>query len=167
VTAVFGDRFYVEDVGRMAGIQVRTSGSMPAVGATVNVTGIIKTDTATGERYIDATLIQPAGAYTISPVGMTNKNLGGGPRGLQAGIDSATGLNNIGLLVKTTGKVVSSTGSVFYLDDGSNVTVKVTDGTVYADNSYVDLTGISSCEKVGGNLSRVIRALTVTKLKDP
>ncbi len=166
VTAVFADAFYVEDAGRTNGIQVRTSAGMPAVDTLLTVKGIIKTDAATGERYIDASLLQTSGTYTVDPLGMTNKALGGGPAGLQAGIDGAAGVNNIGMLVRTTGIVVSPDAAEFYLNDGSAVTVKVTGGTIYAAGAYVDVTGISSCELVDGKLSRVIRALAVNKLKD-
>jgi ATP-dependent Clp protease protease subunit len=55
----------------------------------------------------------------------------------------------------------------FYLDDGSGVTVKVTGGTVYAANSYVAVTGISSCEMASGKLSRVVRALAVNQIQAP
>ncbi len=167
VTAVFGSTFYVENPDRTSGIQVRTTGAVPAGGDKVTVSGVVQTDTVTGERYIDATSVDALGTDTVLPVLLTNKNLGGGPEGLQEGIDGASGLNNVGLLIRATGKVETPGGGIFYLNDGSDVTVKVTGGTLYAQNSYVAVTGIMSCDKIGGTLSRVIRALSVTKLKDP
>ncbi len=62
VTAVFADSFYVEDIHRMNGIQIRATADKPAVDALVTIRGVIKTDAATGERYIDATFIQLHGS---------------------------------------------------------------------------------------------------------
>lgn len=59
-------------------------------------------------------------------------------------------LNNIGLLVSTTGKVTHTDTGYFYLDDGS----KLYNGS--------GCTGVSSCYKRDGNLFRIIRATQIT-----
>ncbi len=81
-----------------------------------------------GEAELIAQLvdIKSSGNEDPIPLFMTNKSLGGGNSGIQRGITGGTGANNIGLLVKTTGKVVSTTEGAygpysyfFYIDDGT------------------------------------------------
>jgi hypothetical protein len=76
------------------------------------------------------------------------------------------GLNNLGLLVRIWGRVASSDTGVFYVDDGSGlecepgkVGVKVLCGSLTPPQagSYVQATGISSCEQIGTDYVRVIR----------
>jgi hypothetical protein len=61
---------------------------------------------------------------TVSPPGpleMLGRALGGGPFGLQMGIEGGTGLNNIFLYAGIVGKVtqIDPDGEYFHLDDGS------------------------------------------------
>ncbi|MBI2841773.1 MAG: chitobiase/beta-hexosaminidase C-terminal domain-containing protein [Armatimonadetes bacterium] len=166
VTAVFGDSFYVEELDRSAGIRVDLPGHTAAVGRTVLVMGKIMTDAVTGERYIQGEIMGDAGEGGVEPLIVTGKSLGGGPSGLQEGVESGSGLSNIGLLVKATGRVISPADGVYYLDDGSGVNVKVTTmGALPTENSYVAVTGISSCEKDGAALTRVIKALSFAQLQ--
>ncbi|NIN13266.1 MAG: hypothetical protein GTO05_14025, partial [Gemmatimonadales bacterium] len=76
------------------------------------------------------------------------------------------GLNNIGLLIRTWGTVTYADTDYFYLDDGSllddgsgHVGVKVLAPglTIPAEGTHVEVTGISSCLKVGDDLHRLIR----------
>ena len=65
----------------------------------------------------------------------------------------AAGLNNIGMLVRVCGKVLTdrTTADSFTIDDGSGVGVKcvVPSGvTIDPSWSYVSVTGACSCEKV-------------------
>lgn len=107
---------------------------------------------------------------------MNNKWLGGGdfvydpgpPVTGQRGIKDATGLNNIGLLVRTTGKVTAldttNPAQWFRIDDGSNVQTTVAyPPFAYAVDDYVTISGISSCEVDGnGDLQRVLRPQHLT-----
>jgi len=167
---------YVEDANRAAGIPLSSGyadwdGSLD-VGSEVDVTGKV-TQNADGELEIQVSSItaaaDPSGAV-VKPVGMTNKSLGGGPFGLQAGVQYGVGLNNIGLLVTAWGKVTAWTidannndCSVF-IDDGSNLTAGETGSlvthpgievaipyelgvdptTFVADRTYLAVTGNSS-----------------------
>lgn len=77
-------------------------------------------------------------ADTIAPLSMSNRSLGG--RDLNQytfGVVGGVGPNNIGLLVKTWGKVtyVDTTAQYFYIDDGSHLV----DGTRRADNNQLIL----------------------------
>lgn len=182
VTAYFPDFFYVESDTRECGIRVQK----PAHGMEVNwvtaISGVIQTN-FDGERYIaDPTItVLSRDIVKVAPLGLTNKALGGGDwmcdSGTsvgQRGIAGMFGLNNIGLLVRTTGKVTARGRDWFYIDDGSNVQ----DGTgitgVYCETPHgvaapsvgtqVALTGISSCELYRGSLVNVLR---VRDLYDP
>jgi len=166
VTAVFGDYFYIEEPDRRSGIRVKKPSHGMQVGYAVSVSGIMTTDSY-GERCIDSTLGTVTGSFvgTLSPVFMTNAALGGGgalydaslPAG-QRGISGGVGANNIGLLVKTSGRVVQPIGGgSFYLTDGSGVSVRaVTTGALPQENAQIVVTGIVSCEPDGSELRRRI-----------
>jgi hypothetical protein len=146
--------FYVEGSDRSSGIRVHWPGhTLPAVGSWVTVEGTILT-AGTGERYIEATAVPPGtGSGGVAPLGMNSKTLGGG------------GLNNIGLLVRTCGRVSLGSGSRFTLSDGGvDVTVELPSGIALpGDASYIGVTGVSSCEKdASSNLLRLLRATAGT-----
>lgn len=108
VTASFNGFFYVENPNRTSGICVVWSGAAPSPGM-VDVYGELATNSA-GERYIDASSFTIAGSGSVKPLGLTNRRLGGGnwcydsETGAGA-VTGGNGLNNIGLLVKTWGRV--------------------------------------------------------------
>jgi len=158
VSAAFTDFLYIESADRTYGIRVNKTAHGRSVGQVVNVTGTIKT-LDSGERYVDASGVDaPGGSGNILPLGLTNKALGGGANGLQTGVAGGTGLNNIGLLIRTSGKVGTKGTGWFMIDDGSGVSVKVY-GAIPSGTPYVTVTGASSCEKDGSlNVQRVILA---------
>jgi len=162
VTASFGTFFYIESADRSSGIRV--SGSGATVGNTATVTGTMDT-LPSGERQIVSSSVDEVSGTALDPLAMTNKALGGGafgsPPAGQVGVTGGTGLNNIGLLIETTGRVSGGSGNSFYIDDGSDVTVKATvsGGGIPSNGSYVTVTGISSCELVSGVTGRVILAI--------
>jgi hypothetical protein len=117
-------------------------------------------------------LVEEADDTGLDPLVMTNKALGGGDYEAalgfgQQGVLGGVGLNNIGLLVKTTGwvteKDTSASPAWFRIDDGSGVGVKVF-GSVPSGTPYVTVTGISSCEKPGPG-SDVLRSLLATGIQ--
>ena len=166
VSAVFSDHFYVQDTNGM-GIKVKPT-SMPgtiAVGKKVDIAGVMKTD-ANDERYIDGIASVQTGIGSTKPVGMCNRSLGGGDwlyvpstGAGQKGVTDANGLNNIGLLVTTTGNIVETGPNYFVIDDGSGVPTKciVPAGVSFPTSGYVSVTGISSMEKVSGKNNRVVK----------
>jgi hypothetical protein len=171
VTGAFDGFFYVESADRVAGIQVRKDNHGLSVGASINLIGTLATDSSSGERYISASSIDGVGTGSIKPLALTNRALGGGDwmwnpsNGAgQRGVSGGVGLNNIGLLVRTTGRVISFDSGWFVLDDGSGVIVKcvVPLGVGVPDvGSYVVVTGISSCERVGDEIRRLLRVRDV------
>jgi len=165
ITAKFGGSspmFYVEDPSRTTGIRVNGSTSY-VIGDKVNVYGVI--GTSTGERYISLSGIQlvQAGAGDLEPIAMLNRELGGSSNGQVPGVANGVGTNNIGLLVRSAGRVTRIDSTSFYLNDGSGVTVKVViapgTSTMPTDGSYAIVTGISSTYDVGGGaIGRLLRA---------
>ena len=181
VSAAWDNAFYLEADDRSSGIRVeKTAHGLTANNVRANVAGTLRTN-LDGERYIEASAADPAGAGTVKPLAMPNKSIGGGdfhyaagpPKSGQQGVTDGTGLNNIGLLVKVWGRVTASgtdprAGIAWlYVNDGSNVK----DGTgiigVYCEGafginppavgSYAVVTGVSGCELYGGNLVTVLR----------
>lgn len=182
VTFAVTGSFYIESSDRATGIRVNKANHTVAVGDVINVTGQINTNND-GERYIAAVdVIDTNTSNTIHPLGMTNKNIGGGNFNYnsttgagQKGIDGACGWNNIGLLIRTCGKVVgvdtSNPATWFTIDDGSNTSpltkVIVSNGVPDVDD-YVAITGISSCEAgTGGVLHRLLKAIDVVTQTPP
>ena len=177
VSAVFGSYFYVESDDRTAGIRVNKTSHGMSVGRRANVSGILSTDTQ-GERYIAATTVSDAGNGAVAPLYSAQNRLGGGNWSYDSAtgagqrmVTGGTGLNNIGLLMRISGKVIArdtaASPTWFVVDDGSmpGVGVKcvVESGvTAPALNSFARVTGASSCEKDGdGTILRLVRAVAV------
>jgi hypothetical protein len=145
--------------------------------------------TVSGERVIDAS----SGSVSVnshgSPIpslGMANVRTAGGAYGAQGAVvdvapdKMSTGLNNVGILGKTWGKVTArnSTGNYggyFYVDDGSNlldgsgnVGIKCrppgtgsTPDSLPAVDSYVAVRGIIGVQKIGGINARYVWTTSV------
>jgi len=177
ITRDWTDYLYIEEDDRSSGIRVEKTAHGHVKGERVDVVGTLATN-GDGERYIAATTITQNGSGTLNPLGMNNKWVGGGdfaydpgpPVSGQRGIKDAFGLNNIGLLVRTWGKVTeldaADPAQWFRIDDGSNFQTTVAYPPFsYALDDYATITGISSCEvDTNDDLQRVLRPqpLTVT-----
>ena len=172
VTAVFDGFFYIEAEDRSSGIRIAWAQQAPAVGSKVDVTGVTRR-TGDSERYIEAGSLAAVGSLQIDSVCLTNKSLGG--QGFnynpatgegQCGTEDGVGLNNIGMLVTTTGVVTASGEDFFYIDDGTHARdasifngIRVLCGSLSKPErgKQVAITGISSISRVGGRLFRGIR----------
>ncbi|GEM_PF-3380171 len=171
VSAVFDECFYVQEEDRSCGIGVRRLGPKPAIGDIADVSGAMIT--VDGERMIDADSVTWSDPDSLVPtaVGMSGKGIGGGPLEYlvgppptgQRGVLGKIGLNNIGLLVKTWGKVVSvdpsPTPAFFTMTDGfDQLLVDLAPGIAAPEiDDKVSVTGISSCYTVGNDLRSRIR----------
>lgn len=166
-----GDQmFYVERLDRSSGI--RCSGdSLLDVGQTGVLQGIM--GTVDGERVLTQASVVDGTLGTAdipNPLFTSCLFTGGSAFGLQGGVLGGQGLNNIGLLVRIAGKVTDfepvtppAAPSWFKIDDGSGASVKclVPSGVAVDPNwAFVAVTGISSCEKSGGDILRLIRVRT-------
>lgn len=176
VSAAFPDFLYIEADNRACGIRVEKVAHGLSAGQRADVAGVLKKNSH-GEHCIDATLAAPDGAGNVTPLALNNQGLGGGKLGWQDAIwrwktvegengpepvwSPAEGVNNIGLLVTTFGKVTLSGRDWFYIDDGSHIDDRSGTIGVYVDargldipakDSYVAVTGISSCDIYSGSL---------------
>ena len=118
-----------------------------------DVTGTMRTN-SDGERYIEADYVAANGVGTVDPIGMGTRAIGGTPwlsadTGIvgQVGVTGGTGLNNVGLLIRTWGTVTAIGSGYLYLDGGSaNTGLRVVcDPTGYGLGDWLEVTGISSC----------------------
>ena len=191
VTVVCDGCFYVENPKRTWGIRVDGEPSYDRT----SIFGTLHTDD-NGERYIVPTEIGPADEWSSPfpsflwdsyprqmPVYMTNRALGGSgwcydssTGAGQRGVDSGVGLNNIGLLVKTTGKVVVAGRDWLYIDDGSGLDdgsgikglyVEARDYGGVPVGSIVWVTGISSCDRYHGRIVNTLRSIDGGVIVDP
>ena len=104
-------------------------------------------------------------------MGMPNKNLGGSNQAYdpasgagQQGVTGGAGLNNVGLLVTTTGAFTYVDSQTFIVDDGSGVPITcVVPSTIVVNPAwqYVAVTGISSMSKSGETYSTLLRVTSV------
>ena len=153
--------FYIEEDDRFSGIRVATDQVVQA-GDLASVTGVMAT--SDGERCIEASKVEvtPGAAVVPDPLGLTCFMLGGRPVNLYtAGVTGGVGLNNMGLLVRCWGRVSNPSAGQFTLTDGTTPAgVKVICEGIDPpdDDSFVQVTAISSCEMAGTDAVRVLRA---------
>lgn len=154
VTFTGGGFFYIEEPQRFAGIRVNCPDKV-YVGDSVTVIG--RTGTVGYERQlVSAALVSGAAGDPLGPVYMSLSKVGGAAFGWQPGTGNA-GLNNTGLLVMVSGRVIGSDAGYLYLDDGS-VTgegLRVPQGSLTAGlvaTDWVQYKGISSVAEVGGEI---------------
>ncbi len=174
VSAVFQDCAYAQDSNIPMGIKIQGR-QLLAIGDCIDICGSI--GMIGSEKIVSPNEIKVYSSdNSLFPLGMNNKSIGGGDWMYdpilgygQKGITGASGLNNIGLLVKTWGKVTSvdpvtppAKPAWFTIDDGSGVDLKVAipsyiDLPVIVPKEYVAVTGIASCEESGDNLFRLLK----------
>lgn len=193
VTAVPSlSRFYVEADDRSCGITVYKSGYVATPGTRVTVQGTLGT-ASSGEKWVYATSITEAGTGSIEPLTLSNRSVGGGDwyydastgagqKGVRDGTRSgsavyASGLNNIGMLITTTGRVTYVGSGYFYVDDGSNLAddsghtgIKVIGSVPVASGvspvgKYVKVTGISTCFRAASPSTDLYRQIWATKVE--
>jgi xylan 1,4-beta-xylosidase len=156
VTYATADVFYIEEDSRACGIRVEKAGHGLVAGMRADVYGTLKSN-ASKERYIAASHAEHDGSGDMRPLFMNTAGLGGGPWSYnsssgagQSGVVYGTGLNNIGLLVKTCGYYTQIDSSSFVVDDGTGLNVKcvVAPGvTLNPSWECVVVTGVSSIYK--------------------
>lgn len=164
----WNDRFWIEDAGRASGIMVLTGALAPAVneGDMVTLTGVLTTVNA--ERAISATAIGPVvSSQQLKPLFAVNWLIGGmdfafeaGPPAKgQQGIPGAIGINNVGLLMRAAGSVVSTGAGFFVVSDGSPGGLKVSSAKLSAppsEGAFVLVTGLVRVEQGEGGLVAVL-----------
>ena len=99
----------------------------------------------------------------LTPVGMPNRSVGGGDLGIpplgQYGVMGGVGLNNVGLLVTTWGRVTATGSGYAIIDDGSGTPVRIDTSTLVdppEDNDYITVIGISSLYEMATDHHRLV-----------
>jgi hypothetical protein len=165
----FAGFFYIEEPDRSSGIRVVSSSvtGILARGKTVSLEGTLAT-TSAGERQIVGASVTVGSDPTslIGAAAMNNRTLGGGNFGDPAigqgqyGVVGGSGTNNVGLLIRTSGRVTGSGSGYATVDDGSGVTIRVdTTGLASQPTGYAVLTGISSLNGTAGSATRLVLAI--------
>ena len=175
VTAASTDYFYVESDNRTSGIRVEKAAHGLSKGMRAEVLGVAGVN-SDGEWCIAATLAAQDGTGSLEPLALNNQACGGGLSGGQAAVlgwtllpDSGgvltrqpgpeVGLNNIGLLVRTSGKVKEIGSDSFTIDDGYGINIQVvipTSVSLPSVGNFALVTGVSSCYRDGTNLRRQV-----------
>lgn len=196
VSDVLGaNAFYVESADRVAGIEVNKSSHGMTAGAIVDVEGVMKADSAS-QRYIQATMITRTGTGSVKPLMLSGRTLGGadwnydpitgrGQKGVKDRrfvmtngvwtpvVKDSVGLNNLGLLVSTFGRVTYIGPGYFLLDDGSGaqdipgyagMRVYCSGLTYPTVNQFLKVTGISTCYPSGSDLYRMLRVCNQSEM---
>lgn len=141
---------YIQESDRSAGVGIAYAG---IEGTHASVVGCLTT------RYAERSLTLFDGAFvettdTAAPLAMTNGELAGAARNVYEGqVPGARGANNVGLLVKTTGKVLWRDAVTCFIDDGSKLNDGIKPGLMVIFDStgilpppvgsYVAVTGVS------------------------
>jgi hypothetical protein len=173
IAAAFSNFFYIESPDRQCGLRVDKTAHGFTAGMRVDLSGTMKTNTNC-ERYLDCTYAAQDGTGTVKSFGVANGAIGGtswhyssSTGAGQQGITGGFGPNNLGLLIRTWGKVTYKGSDYVYIDDGSkqqdnsgHVGVKIiaTGLTLPDVGRYVTVRGISSCFKSGSTVYRMVRA---------
>ena len=187
VSASWTDCLYVEAVDRMSGVRVEKTAHGRSVGQMVDVWGVMASNTH-GERYVSASTINVNGSGSIAEMALNIPALGGddllfdpGNNSGQRGVTDGFGLNNIALLVRTSGRCTlnlanPNNGGDYYgayylfIDDGGGIVswyraqdgsyqqvdgvkVEVNDSSI-AEDDYITVRGVSSIELVNGVYQR-------------
>jgi len=168
VTAALPGAFWLEEMNRTAGIKVVSSANVEQ-GNLVSVAGTLGLSGAHRALFADVVENHGGGAALPEPLYMAQAYLGGaGINPATPGVTGGKGLYNIGLLVRSAGRVTyyDSTDPqdrFFIFDDGSGLMrdgyagVLVRCGGIAPPTSgWVVVTGIASVEAWGGRVVPVI-----------
>lgn len=174
VSAGLGDHFYICEGKQDQVSGIRVNGAAPSEGSSVDLSGVL--GTLDGERVLGLPYLQSqTGPGVPRPLFMLGRDVGGGRLNSETdGVTDGTGVNNIGLLITTAGRVTYSTAGYFYADDGSGAhddsphagikvlgSVPVEAGTDPV-GKYVIIKGISCCSEASNALYHQIWATEVT-----
>jgi uncharacterized lipoprotein YddW (UPF0748 family) len=160
VSAKFTGFFYVQDLDRTSGVRVESTAAVN-LNQQVQVYGVL--GTVNGERKLsDCKVVVGGAGPAVKPLGIKTGSAGGQTLNVHTpGVQGGVGLYNVGLLVRTVGKVTAVTADGFYIDDGcrlldgsGNLGLKVWTGASGSAtvNTWVKVTGVVSCRTGAGGL---------------
>lgn len=171
--------FFIQEDDRSCGIKVipNNDSPLPSRGDRVNIAQALLA-VQNGQLVLGGAGVSVDSSNNPDPEPLaTNiRSIGGAKLGIQPATDAAYGLNNVGLLVRITGKVAAfvmddiAGGFWFTLDDGSGAQtkyqngfgettvpgIKIFYGAFVNEGDNITVTGISSVENIFGINQRVI-----------
>ena len=158
---------YIQEPNRASGIRVRpTADYWTQNGDRITIASAqITTENNQRVLSVSPSNIGWLSNGNVNPIGMNNKTVTGGSFNVfTPGATGVFGLNNVGVLVKTWGKVTDVQPSCFFINDGSDTQgVKVDlniGGNIphnLQDGDYGAVTGIASLENMNDHNIRVIK----------
>lgn len=175
-TGDFSEFFYIEKPDRSSGIRVAARPDTLenlVRGSIVNVIGSIGTAPSGERQFTGPIVVVQSKDRTPGPLGMPNRSVGGGDMGNptdglgQYGVTGGTGPNNVGLLVRTWGRVIDVDAEYLMIDDGSSTPVHVSKAALLYPprvDDYVTVIGVSSLRQFGTDRVRTILPRTVEDL---
>ncbi len=145
VSGCFDGCFYVQEPDRSRGLRVDASAAWQR-GSLVGLAG--RLITADGERRLESVEASYVGAGRVPrPLALRIAAIGGAsPDAYTPGLPGSSGSYNLGLLVRTVGRVVFKGPGYFVLEDGSGATAKVYCSLIPPDSALVGVTGVASVE---------------------
>lgn len=162
------DRIYLQEEDRSAGIGAKPGGFTAGDGDRITLVGRLTSDKT--ERYLEqADLLAKASGASPEPVSLNNRSIGGGPfhywagppASGQIGATDAFGANNVGLLVRTWGRVLGTGSGYFDISDGSLASLRVFHPAGLFNKpqvgSFVACTGLSGLREEAGILHPALR----------
>ncbi|MDH7602047.1 MAG: hypothetical protein QHI38_07855, partial [Armatimonadota bacterium] len=159
VTGVFGSVFYIQEPDRTRGLRIESNASV-ALGDLVRVAGRLAV--SDGERCLrDAEVVKQGSGAAPKPVALRISDIGGSAPDSYTPSIGGTGAYNIGLLVRTMGRVTARGSGWFEITDGSGAVAKVLSSLVLEPGTFVAVTGVASTE-ASQRLVRTINPSDVT-----
>lgn len=168
ITGCFDDCIYVGTATHDFGIKVCCPGTYYSPGYRQYITGFVSTDSNNERCIIPCYMVDLTYQTGSAPIYMSNRSIGGSDwfyspaAGTgQQGVVGSVGLNNIGLLVKTSGQIIEQGDGWFRISDGSGSGLRCIlpgNAALLSRVGHVVVTGISSCQKnEDGTLQQVLR----------
>lgn len=151
VSASFTGSFYIEADNRLIGIRVEKANHTVPQDSRATLTGVVRTDAA-GERYIAAATVSSKPDAFANGTGNLVKPF--------YKVGTGRGIGTVGLLIRTAGKFTWISDNSFSVDKGNGIPLKcvVTPGvTIDPTWQNVTVTGVSSLEKVDGQIKPILR----------
>ncbi|MEJ5298580.1 MAG: fibronectin type III domain-containing protein, partial [Armatimonadota bacterium] len=173
VTAVIPGAFYAQDPDRASGIRVVSSEPVSPA-QSVDLFGRLTLLGGIERALVDCRVEVLGEAPAIAPVSIAHSRAGGAALNeFTPGVTDGQGLNNIGLLVRSVGRVTSVESDGFYFDDGSalqdgsgktGLRVRTSGPPAVSAGQFVSVTGIVSSRSASGAVRPLLIAVTVEPL---
>lgn len=156
----FGSCYYVQEPDRSRGLRIDSTTTWQP-GVLARIAGRLAT--SGGERRLGSVEASYVSAGPVpKPVAMRIACIGGAsPDDFTPGIAGASGCYNIGLLIRTAGRVIQRGAGYFVISDGSGAVARVYSGIVPPDGALVGVTGIASVESG----ARIVRTCDIADVR--